>query len=85
MGSEKPLLEDGYFAFVKEDCPTCTLIEPVLAQIAALGQFINNVYDNYATTYNTVKNNEFLTVTLLFGLSCNTDKNSLCANFTSHL
>ena len=37
MGSEKPLLEDGYFAFVKEDCPTCTLIEPVLAQIAALG------------------------------------------------
>ena len=37
MGSEKPLLEDGYFAFVKEDCPTCTLVEPVLAQIAALG------------------------------------------------
>ncbi len=27
-------LEDGYIAVVKEDCPTCRLVVPVLAQLA---------------------------------------------------
>ncbi|MEG3586921.1 MAG: thioredoxin family protein [Actinomycetota bacterium] len=37
MGTGKPILEDGYVAFVKQDCPTCTLIEPVLTQLAEVG------------------------------------------------
>jgi len=36
-------LEDGYIAFVKQDCPTCTLIEPVLSQLADLG-ILKTVY-----------------------------------------
>lgn len=34
VGSELPL-SSGFVAVVKRDCPTCVLIEPVLAQIAA--------------------------------------------------
>jgi len=43
MGTGKPILEDGYVAFVKQDCPTCTLIEPVLLQLADTG-ILNTVY-----------------------------------------
>lgn len=32
--SERPPLPDGFVAVVKRDCPTCTLIEPVLVQLA---------------------------------------------------
>lgn len=32
------LLPDGFVAIVKRDCPTCTLIEPVLAALAASGR-----------------------------------------------
>lgn len=35
--SEAPL-PDGLVAFVKRDCPTCTLVEPVLAQLAECGR-----------------------------------------------
>ncbi|HSJ98625.1 MAG TPA: thioredoxin family protein, partial [Myxococcota bacterium] len=31
----RPPLPDGLVAFVKRDCPTCRLVEPVLAQLAA--------------------------------------------------
>jgi len=37
MELEKPVLEDGFVAFVKQDCPTCTLIEPVLSQMVEIG------------------------------------------------
>ena len=36
-------LEDGYVAFVKQDGPTCTLIEPVLSQLAEIG-ILKTVY-----------------------------------------
>ena len=32
--SERPPLPDGFVAIVKQDCPTCQLIEPVLVQLA---------------------------------------------------
>src|SRR5690606_13420515 len=32
-----PPLPDGLVAVVKRDCPTCTLVEPVLAQLARSG------------------------------------------------
>jgi thiol-disulfide isomerase/thioredoxin len=32
--TERPPLPDGFVAVVKRDCPTCTLIEPVLVQLA---------------------------------------------------
>lgn len=35
--SEAPPLPDGLVLFVKRDCPTCRLVEPVLAQLAAAG------------------------------------------------
>jgi len=31
--AKKPLLPDGLVAVVKRDCPTCSLIEPVLRQL----------------------------------------------------
>jgi len=31
---ERPQLPSGFVAFVKRDCPTCALVEPVLAQLA---------------------------------------------------
>jgi hypothetical protein len=33
--TERPVLPDGLVAFVKRDCPTCVLVAPVLAEIAA--------------------------------------------------
>lgn len=33
----RPPLPDGIVAIVKRDCPTCELVEPVLAQLAAAG------------------------------------------------
>ena len=33
MKTEAPQLPDGLVAFVKRDCPTCELVEPVLAQL----------------------------------------------------
>ena len=33
--SQRPTLPDGFVAFVKRECPTCQLVAPVLAQIAA--------------------------------------------------
>ena len=33
MAEDTPKLPDGLVAFVKRDCPTCELIEPVLAQL----------------------------------------------------
>ena len=38
MDSDLELFSDGYVAFVKEDCPTCLLIEPVLSRFAGSGQ-----------------------------------------------
>ena len=38
MDSDLELFSDGYVAFVKEDCPTCVLIEPVLSRFADSGQ-----------------------------------------------
>jgi len=35
MSRERPPLPDGLVAFVKRDCPTCELVAPVLAQVAA--------------------------------------------------
>ena len=32
--TERPPLPDGFVAVVKQDCPTCQLIEPVLVQLA---------------------------------------------------
>jgi thiol-disulfide isomerase/thioredoxin len=32
--TERPTLPDGFVAVVKQDCPTCQLIEPVLVQLA---------------------------------------------------
>ena len=43
MGMGSLSLEDGYVAFVKQDCPTCTLIEPVLSQLAEIG-ILKTVY-----------------------------------------
>jgi hypothetical protein len=37
VGREAPLLPEGLVAFVKRDCPTCELVEPVLAQLADSG------------------------------------------------
>jgi hypothetical protein len=34
MDQSEPVLPDGLVAFVKRDCPTCALVEPVLAQLA---------------------------------------------------
>ncbi|MEM7287464.1 MAG: thioredoxin family protein [Actinomycetota bacterium] len=33
----RPGLPDGLIAFVKQDCPTCTLVEPVLQELEAAG------------------------------------------------
>ena len=38
MDTDLELFSDGYVAFVKEDCPTCLLIEPVLSRFAGSGQ-----------------------------------------------
>jgi len=35
--SDRPPLPDGIVAFVKRDCPTCELVVPALAQLAAAG------------------------------------------------
>jgi hypothetical protein len=32
----KPPLPDGLVAIVKEDCPTCVLVAPVLADLATV-------------------------------------------------
>ena len=40
MASEprlSPDLPEGWVAFVKRDCPTCVLVEPVLAELAKQG------------------------------------------------
>ncbi len=37
MSATGTALPDGFVVFVKEDCPTCMLIEPVLAEMAELG------------------------------------------------
>jgi hypothetical protein len=34
---ERPALPDGLVAFVKQDCPTCVLVAPVLQQLAGSG------------------------------------------------
>ena len=34
MTTAKPPLPDGLVAIVKEDCPTCVLVAPVLADLA---------------------------------------------------
>lgn len=36
--AQRPPLTDGIVAVVKRDCPTCTLVEPVLQQARAAGQ-----------------------------------------------
>lgn len=38
MSTQAPVLPDGVVVVVKRDCPTCTLIEPVLIQLAASAQ-----------------------------------------------
>ena len=43
MNVDLDIFSDGYVAFVKEDCPTCLLIEPVLSRLAELGQ-LNAVF-----------------------------------------
>ena len=43
MNADLDIFSDGYVAFVKEDCPTCLLIEPVLSRLAELGQ-LNAVF-----------------------------------------
>ena len=43
MSADLDIFSDGYVAFVKEDCPTCLLIEPVLSRLAELGQ-LNAVF-----------------------------------------
>jgi hypothetical protein len=35
---DAPTLPDGIVAFVKKDCPTCTLVEPVLRELEAAGR-----------------------------------------------
>lgn len=35
--SERPVLVDGYHLVVKQDCPTCVTIEPVIAELVAAG------------------------------------------------
>ncbi len=37
MTDERPQLGDGYHLVVKQDCPTCVAIEPVVAELAAAG------------------------------------------------
>jgi len=34
MSALQPLISDGLVAFVKRACPTCTLVEPVLRELA---------------------------------------------------
>ena len=43
MNADLDIFSDGYVAFVKEDCPTCLLIEPVLSRLAKSGQ-LNAVF-----------------------------------------
>ena len=43
MNADLDIFSDGYVAFVKEDCPTCLLIEPVLSRLAESGQ-LNAVF-----------------------------------------
>ena len=44
----RPTLPDGWVAFVKRDCPTCTLVAPVLAQLAAEGSLTVYTQDDPA-------------------------------------
>ena len=43
MQSDLEIFHDGYVAFVKEDCPTCVLISPVLSKFAESGR-LNAVF-----------------------------------------
>ncbi len=38
VDNSKPALPNGIVAVVKQDCPTCELVDPVLGEIAAAGQ-----------------------------------------------
>ena len=44
----KPLLPDGLVAIVKEDCPTCVLVAPVLADLADRASMTTITQDNAA-------------------------------------
>ncbi len=43
-------LPDGLVAFVKRDCPTCVLVEPVLGELADAG-ILNAVYTQDDPTF----------------------------------
>lgn len=42
-GTSRPTLPDGLIAVMKRDCPTCELVDPVLAEIRAAGLTITGV------------------------------------------
>ena len=51
----RPGLPDGLIAFVKQDCPTCTLVEPVLQELEAAGKLVA-VYTQDDTSFPAVDN-----------------------------
>ncbi|HAI65882.1 MAG TPA: thioredoxin, partial [Acidimicrobiaceae bacterium] len=48
MTTAKPPLPDGLVAIVKEDCPTCVLVAPVLADLADRASMTTITQDNAA-------------------------------------
>ncbi len=43
VGTAPPPLPDGFVAIMKRDCPTCELVDPVLAEIRAAGLTITGI------------------------------------------